>query len=190
MKIFITFILLFTVSATAVQSSQPAEKLPPLEVTELGELVLEGDEFDYRQWQSEQDINKVHVLQYFPGTMAASKTYEPFTDHLQATYELGTYHVTTIINLDAAMWGTSGFVISEVKKSKRKFPMSTLVLDDTGKAVETWQLGKQGMGLFILDSQGTIHFQTRDAMTDGDKAKAKAVIESLMNQQRQASLAM
>ena len=189
MKLFAAIILLILVPITAAQASQSAEKLPPLEVDKLGELIMEGDEFDYRQWQSDQAVNKVHVLQYFPGTMSASKTFEPFTDFLQATYELGTYHVTTIINLDAAMWGTSGFVISEVKKSKRQFPASTLVLDKTGKAVDAWQLGEQGLGLFILDSDGRIRFQTRDALSNEAHEKAAAIVDSLINPE-QASAAM
>ena len=149
---------------------------------------MEGKDFSYREWQSTQPVNKVHVVQYFPGTMSASKTFEPFTDHLQEAYELGTYHVTTIINLDAAMWGTTGFVVSEVEKSKRKFPTSTMVLDKSGQAVKTWQLGKKGLGLFILDSQGQVQFEIRHKMSEQEQNAAAAVFAELMSQSQQASV--
>ena len=112
--------------------------------------------------------------------MKASKIYEPFTDALQARYELGTYHVTTVINLDAAMWGTRGFVESEVMKSKRKFPLSTMVLDKSGAGVNTWQLGESGSGLVITDRQGRVHFYHNGAMSEEDMALAESVFAELM----------
>ena len=156
--------------------------LPALEVTKKGELIIDGEDFDYRTWNSGTPVDKVHVVQYFPGTMSASKTFEPFTDHLVASYELGTYHVTSIINLDAAMWGTSGFVESEAKKSKAKYPKSTLVLDKSGDAVKQWELGKKGVGLFILDNQGQIRFQVRNKMSESEQAEAIRVFDELHRQ--------
>ena len=180
--------LLLLLLLAPAQASTPVASLPPLQISKLGELVLEGDEFDYRQWRSGQPVNKVHVLQYFPGTMSASKTFEPFTDYLQVQYEPGSFHVTTIINLDAAVWGTGGFVVSEVKKSKRRYPRSTMVLDKTGDAVSAWELGEQGLGLFILDAQGKVHFQARNAMSEAVQAQAAAVFATLIKQQHQASM--
>ena len=106
MKYVVSLVLLLLLCPA--QASNPAARLPALEISKLGELVLEDDEFDYRHWRSGQSVNNVHVLQYFPGTMSASKTFEPFTDFLQEQYEAGSFHITTIINLDAAVWGTGG----------------------------------------------------------------------------------
>ena len=163
--------------ADLIKQGQP---LPSLQVDALGELVLAEDDFSYQPWNSDQPAGKAHVLQYFPGTMAASKIYEPFTDSLQAQYELGTYHVTTVINLDAAMWGTRGFVESEVKKSKRKFPGSTMVLDKAGTGVNAWQLGESGSGLFIVDASGKVHFHHNGALSEDDMARAESVFAELM----------
>lgn len=139
--------------------------LPRLVISDRGELVMNGDDFDYATWSSDRSPGTVHVLQYFAGTMSASKTFEPFTDALQSL-EPGTVHVTTIINLDAATWGTSGFVVSELKKNKKKHPEATMVLDEDGIGVEHWNLGKEGAGLFIVDTQGKVLFFSRDALTD------------------------
>ena len=103
----------------------------------------------------------MHIVQYFGATRGDSKLFEPFTDRLRETFGDGKYHVTTIINLDAALWGTSGLVVSEVQDSKRKFPNSTMVLDEEGSGVNEWQLGKQGAGLAILDAKGTVLYFTR-----------------------------
>lgn len=173
--------LLLTWAAPALgELITPGHPLPPLQVEALGELVLQEDEFSYRSWDSATPQGKAHVLQYFPGTLKASKIYEDFTDGLQANYELGTYHVTTVINLDAAMWGTSGFVVSEVKKNKRKFPLSTMVLDESGAGVTVWQLGESGSGLVIVDGAGLVHFYHSGALSEEDRARAESVFAGLM----------
>ncbi|TDG13920.1 hypothetical protein E2F43_10505 [Seongchinamella unica] len=184
MRYTASLLLLALVQLSPVQASSSGAGLPPLTITRLGELVLAGDEFDYRHWHSGRAVDKVHVLQYFPGTLSASKTFEPFTDLLQEKYQPDSYHVTTIINLDAALWGTGGFVVSEVKKNKRRFPGATMVLDKTGDAVSAWELGEQGVGLFILDAQGKVHFQVHDAMSEDVQAQAAAVVSSLISSQR------
>ena len=157
---------LFAVVLTA-QAEPPATDttLPELVISERGELVMNGDDFTYATWRSDRSPGTVHVLQYFAGTMSASKIFEPFTDALQSL-EPGTVHVTTIINLDAATWGTSGFVVSELKKNKKKHPDATMVLDEEGIGVKHWDLGKEGAGLFIVDTQGKILFFSRDALTE------------------------
>ena len=73
--------------------------------------------------------------------------------------------MTTIINLDAALWGTTGFVVSEIKENKRKHPGSTLVLDEEGPGAVQWQLGEKGAGLAILDDQGIVRYFTTEPMS-------------------------
>lgn len=138
--------------------------LPPLLIEDRGELVLKGDDFDYLPWRSDRQPGSLHVLQYFAGTKAASELFAPFTDYLQERLEPGRYHVTTVINLDAALWGTTGFVVSELKDNKRRYPDATMVLDAEGLGVSTWQLGKKGALLAIMDADGTVRFVSRDPL--------------------------
>lgn len=154
-------------AALTAKAEPPATDttLPELVISDRGELVMNGDDFSYATWRSDRSPGTVHVLQYFAGTMAASKIFEPFTDALQSL-EPGTVHVTTIINLDAATWGTSGFVVSELKKNKKKHPDATMVLDEEGIGVKHWDLGKEGAGLFIVDTQGKILFFSREALSE------------------------
>ena len=149
-------ILLCIALAAGAQTPAPGSPLPPLRIAERGELLLAEDDISFAPWSTDSRPGKVHVLQYFGATRADSKRFKPFTDKLEQTFSREQYHVTTIINLDAAVWGTSGLVVSEVKDSKRKYPLSTMVLDEEGTGVETWQLGKEGAGLVIVDGRGIV----------------------------------
>lgn len=160
-------------------SQAPAvdQPLPPLAIEDRGELTLDADDsFSYQPWSTADSPPKVHILQYFPATMGDSKTFEPFTDKLQTTFEKGRYHVTSIINLDAALWGTTGFVVSEVQSSKREHPGSTLVLDESGTGASQWQLGDKGAGLMIVDASGIVRYFTREAMSEEELASSLELV--------------
>jgi YtfJ family uncharacterized protein len=159
-------ILLCIAVAAGAQTPAPGSPLPPLRIAERGELLLAEDDISFAPWSTDSRPGKVHVLQYFGATRADSKRFKPFTDKLEQTFSREHYHVTTIINLDAALWGTTGLVVSEVKDSKRKYPLSTMVLDEEGTGVETWQLGNEGAGLVIVDGRGIVRYFTPDAMTE------------------------
>jgi YtfJ family uncharacterized protein len=170
-------------ASTLAQAGTPAlnAPLPTITIAERGELILEDDDFSYRSWYSGTNPGKPHIIQYFSGTMSASKTFKPFTDRLQAEFELGRYHVSTVINLDAATWGTTGFVVSEVKSSKQKFPLSTMVLDKEGVGASVWQLGKKGALLVVMDSNGTVKYLAREPMEDTEIDLATNLVKSLLN---------
>ncbi len=170
--------LYFTTALCLAQVPQAEAPLPPLRIDERGELLLEGDEFSYRPWNSADHPGKVHVIQMINGTMSDSKLFEPFTDRLQEELESGSYHVTTVINLDAALWGTSGFVISELKKNKRKYPLATMVVDDEGIGARQWQLGDNGAGLFVVDRAGVVRFLALDALGEDELRSAVELVRS------------
>ena len=161
-----TVILLLLAQFSWAQAPVVDQPLPPLQIAERGELQLETDDISYAEGSSEQGVGTVHVLQYFAGSLSASKIFEPFTDALQETYAHGSYHVTTIVNLDDAMWGTSGFVVSELSKNKRQFPDATMVLDENGTGKQTWELGEHGAGLVILDPNGIVQYFTRESLNE------------------------
>lgn len=174
-------LLVLTLAITYQASAQPlaeAASLPPVTIEDKGELLIEGDDFSYTSWNSELNPGKVHVLQYFAGTMGDSKTFEPFTDLLQEELDHRSYHVTTIVNLDASLWGTTGFVISEVKASKKKFPGATMVLDAEGTGAATWDLGKKGAVLAILDKEGVVRYLTREPMSEEELSASLELVRS------------
>ena len=165
-RIIPVMLLFFCLAPGAVtQPLGAAAPLPPVTIKDKGELLLEGEDFSFAEWNSNVNPGKVHVLQYFAGTMGDSKTFEPFTDLLQKKLDYRKYHVTTIINLDASLWGTTGFVVAEVKASKKKFPRATIVLDAEGTGADIWGLGKKGAVLAILDKDGIVRFLTREPLS-------------------------
>lgn len=172
---------LFFLVAQPAFSQPPAQgaPLPSLTIEDRGEVLLAGDDFSFAPWSSEQQPGKVHVLQYFGATRSDSKRFKPFTDLLEQTFERDQYHVTTIINLDAALWGTSGLVVSEVQDSKRKYPDSTMVLDEDGSGVDTWQLGDDGTGLVIMDGNGLVHYFSRGSL---DEAQMQSSVNLVKEQ--------
>ena len=164
-RLMITVTLMISCAAALAQPPVLQAPLPVLDIADRGEIQYEDNAFSFTPWNSGNNPGKVHIVQYFGGTKSDSEIFKPFTNLLQETFELGTYHVTTIINLDAALWGTTGFVISEIKENKRKHPGSTLVLDEEGTGAAKWQLGKKGAGLAILDDQGIVRYFTTEPMS-------------------------
>ncbi|MEH6567844.1 MAG: YtfJ family protein [Halioglobus sp.] len=152
--------------------------LPPLAIDDRGQMLLDGDSITYSPWSSDINPGKVHVLQYVAATRSASKAYSPFTDKLAEAFSPEDFHVTTIINLDDALWGTAGLVVSEVEDSKRKFPKSTLVVDENGAGLKSWDLSKKGFALAILDKQGSVVFFTQKPMAEGDLENMVNLVKS------------
>nr|WP_101759331.1 YtfJ family protein [Oceanicoccus sp. KOV_DT_Chl] len=132
-KIIVCSMLLMVSSWLTQADITVGEKLPELEIKKKGELILTGDDISYAEWSTKALQNKVQILQYLAGRMTASKVNKPFTDKLE-TLDLSAdhHHTTTIINLNDTFFGTSGFVASELKKNKIKYPSTSIVADKKG----------------------------------------------------------
>ena len=158
-------------SVTLADGIDLGEPLPMLNIEDRGELMLENDEFRFAPWSLPGGLGKIHVLQYMAGTRGASKLNEPFTDRLKEIPH-GNYRVTTVINLDDAMWGTSGFVISEIKKNKRRYPDSHMVLDADGVGRDVWNLQAKSSAIVIMDAGGSVHYLKDGAMNEQEIEQA------------------
>ena len=170
--------------ALAANASTPevGNPLPAVVIEEKGEITLSEDELNYVAWSSSSNPGKAHVLQYFPGTQSASKIFEPFTDLLRDNLEMNSYHVTTLINLDEAMWGTTGFVVSEVESKKKEFPLATMVLDKDGTGARAWGLGDKGSVLVVLDQDGVVRYVTHAAMSEEELSQTLQTVRSIAGQ--------
>jgi YtfJ family uncharacterized protein len=173
-RLLLGFIL--TLMAQIALAAAPAidAPLPLLTVSERGELTISGEDFEFVPWSSESNPGTVHVLQYFGATMGDRDVFKPFTDLLQTSFEPGAIHVTTVLNLDAALWGTTGFVISELEKNKKVHPKATMVLDENGDGITTWDLGKAGTALIVTDAKGIVKFFSRASLNEEEM---KATVE-------------
>ena len=148
-----------------------------LSIAEKGELVLSGDDVDYRSWSYPQQPGKVHVLQYMAATRAASKINKPFTDKMSADLPKGgVYLSTTILNLDEAMWGTSGMVESELASKKLEFPDAVMVADAEGSGLKQWQLETETSAIIVTDAQGVVQYFKQGEMSSAEIDSTLALI--------------
>jgi len=157
----------------------PGQSLPALRVEKLGELQVEGDELQYTAWDSARLSGKIHVLQYLAARPAARNLSKPFTDRLEKSgIPLAHYHVTTIVNLDDAMFGTRGFVLSELERNKRRYHLSTIVADESGAGRLAWGLQGGSSAVIILGPDARVLFFREGAMSEGDIEQALEIVRS------------
>lgn len=168
-----------TLVAAASLAQQPSlnEPLPELMIDDKGELLLAGGEFSYGSWTSRGNRGEVRVVQYIPGTLGGKKLFKPFTDMLKVEFPGGSLDVTTIINMDDAMWGTSGMINSQIQTNKEEFPESTFVLDKSGVGKKNWALGKKGAVLAVIDKSGSVVYLTLEAISEQDAVSAIAIVK-------------
>jgi YtfJ family uncharacterized protein len=173
-----TIVLLASLAAPLAQASGvvPGNRLPDLGIAEKGELVLNGDEVGYRAWDYPQQPGKVHVLQYMAATRSASNINMPFTDRVKTDLPQGAFLSTTILNLDEAMWGTAGLVVSELKSNKKEFPNAVLVADEDGIGLKTWQLEKDSSAVIVTDPQGVVRYFKQGAMSAAEIESTLALV--------------
>jgi len=158
---------------------QPGEALPPLAIERLGEIRLEGDEARYAPWRSDALDRRIQVLQYLAARHAARALNKPFTDRLERSgIPLNRYHVTTIVNLDDALFGTRGLVVSELEKNKRRYHLSTIVADEAGDGREAWRLTKGSSAIIILDETGRVRFFRDGALSAAEIEQALDLVRS------------
>jgi len=153
--------------------------LPVLKITDRGELTMHDDTFSFVPWSSAANPGKVHVIQYFGANLGDRDVFKPVTDMLENSFKPGTVHVSTVLNLDAALWGTTGWVISELEKNKKIYPESTMVVDEEGTGVKEWDLGKAGTGLIVMDDKGIVKYFKRQSLTEAELASTLELIRSL-----------
>ena len=155
------------------------EPLPPLDIDDRGELVAAGDEFEFVPWSSADSPDTVHIIQYFGAKLSHRDLFSPFTDALEEHFEPGAIHVSSVLNMDAAMWGTTGMVLSELKKNKRRHPQATMVVDEEGVGVQGWDLGEDGTGLIITDARGVVRYFSRQPLDEKEVASTINLVREL-----------
>lgn len=179
-----TLVALATVATLAALPAGGADfkagdRLPDLKIADRGELVLQGEDFDYRSWNYPQEPGKVHVLQYMAATSSASELNDPFIDRIKTDFPTGTLLSTTVLNLDEALWGTGGFVASQLESNKKKYPHAVLVADENGVGLDTWRLQEDSAAIIVTDSQGALLYFKQGAMS---AAEVDSTIELIRQQ--------
>ena len=129
-------------------------------------------------------------MQYMAATQSASKINEPFRDKMStALPQGGEFLSTTILNLDEAMWGTSGMVVSKLKSSKLEFPNAIMVVDEKGEGLTTWQLEKENSAVIVTDSAGVVRYFKQGEMSEAEIDSTLALINQFIDRDSDAKTA-
>ncbi|TNJ25413.1 YtfJ family protein [Aeromonas sobria] len=133
--------------------------VPLVNVSDQGELVLNGKDIGYQPWQSKALTGKVFMIQHIAGRSSAKELNAPMIEAIKAAkLPQDKYQTVTIINSNDAIWGTSGFVKSSAEDSKKEFPWSAMVLDAKGMARNAWDLTPESSAIILLDKEGKVLF--------------------------------
>jgi YtfJ family uncharacterized protein len=179
--IFLALAVLHLAVCTPAQSANIAigAQLPEISIQNKGELVRQDGAFIYTPWNTSLLLGKVQVVHYLAARLTASKLHEPFTDALRtAAFPAEKYESTSLINVNDALWGTAGFVESELKTNKIKFPHERLVSDVEGIGLKQWELRRGNSVIVILDKSGKVIFLTENALSPNQIADVLALIRN------------
>ncbi len=164
-------------AAPAAQALQPGDPLPTLEVRKPGEILIENGEPRFRPWQSSALGDRLHIVQYMAARMSARNLSKPFTDRLEASgIPYSRYHISTVVDLDDALFGTRGMVLSELEKNKRKYALSTIVADESGRGRELWGLEESSSAVIILDTAGRVLYFHQGKMQEDAVQRALTLV--------------
>ena len=96
---------------------------------------------------------------------------------------------TTILNLDEAMWGTSGMVLSKLQSSKAEFPLATMVADEKGVGLSEWQLEEGNSAVIVTDATGVVRYFKQGEMSEAEIDSALVLIRQYIDQDGAAKTA-
>ena len=101
-KILALTCLLLPMMASAHQF-ETGQRVPPIGITDRGELVLDKDQFSYKTWNSAQLVGKVRVLQHIAGRTSAKEKNATLIEAIKAAkLPHDRYQTTTIVNINSA----------------------------------------------------------------------------------------
>ncbi len=156
---------------------QVGEQLSPLRITEPGECVMRDGEAVFQPWASSDLLGRVHVIEYLAARAGIDKVQRPLYTAIEAA-QLPPEHfaVAKLVNADDALFGTSGLVAPEVRKSKQQLPQEILVVDANGAGRKLWALQPKSSAVAIVDARGTVLFFKEGALTGAEVEQALALI--------------
>lgn len=159
---------LFPTFALALNLSVGKAPAPISQVLD-GEILLSQDNVVYRPWNSQELQGKVRVVQHFAARSSAKALNDPLIEALiQAKLPQDKYQTTSIINLDDAIWGTSGFARSKTESGKKQAPHSQVIVDNDGVVKKAWDLQAKTAMTMVLDRNGIIRFVKEGKLTPAE----------------------
>lgn len=186
MRYFITALCLMASPLTWAELPVVGEILSALSIDDKGSIELKGDDMLYQPWSSASLAGRPAYVQHMAARSSTNTINKPLDNAIEAKgFTAAQFHSVAIANKDDAVWGTGSFVASELKKNKRRYPDSAIVLDVSGAALKQWQLQSKNAAVIILSPQGEVLFFKQGALSD---AEVTAVVDILADQVAQQAL--
>ncbi|MGB2254638.1 YtfJ family protein [uncultured Spongiibacter sp.] len=144
--------------------------LPTLDVPSRGELVMLGDKVSFSPWSSTSiSTGSPALIFHMPARMSSDAAIAPLRARLEAgEYPTESFQSISVVNLDDALWGTSGLVAGELAKNKRAHPQAVLVADDAGRGLKAWQLKSRTIAVILLNAEGEITYLKEGELSQDD----------------------
>ena len=170
-KILALTCLLLPMMASAHQF-ETGQRVPPIGITDRGELVLDKDQFSYKTWNSAQLVGKVRVLQHIAGRTSAKEKNATLIEAIKsAKLPHDRYQTTTIVNTDDAIPGSGMFVRSSLE----------FIVDSNGVARGAWQLDEESSAVVVLDKDGRVQWAKDGALTQEEVQQVMDLLHKLIN---------
>ena len=161
-KILALTCLLLPMMASAHQF-ETGQRVPPIGITDRGELVLDKDQFSYKTWNSAKEKNATLI--------EAIKSAKLPHDR---------YQTTTIVNTDDAIPGSGMFVRSSLESNKKLYPWSQFIVDSNGVARGAWQLDEESSAVVVLDKDGRVQWAKDGALTPEEVQQVMDLLQKLL----------
>lgn len=179
-KILALTYLLLPMMASAHQF-ETGQRVPPISITDRGELVLDKDQFSYKTWNSAQLVGKVRVLQHIAGRTSAKEKNATLIEAIKAAkLPHDRYQTTTIVNTDDAIPGSGMFVRSSLESNKKLYPWSQFIVDSNGVARGAWQLDEESSAVVVLDKDGRVQWAKDGALTPEEVQQVMDLLQKLL----------
>lgn len=161
---------------------ETGQRVPPIGITDRGELILQNDDFSYKNWNSAQLAGKVRILQHIAGRTSAKEKNAALIEAIKsAKLPHDRYQTTTIVNTDDAIPGSGMFVRSSLESNKKLYPWSQFIVDSDGVARGAWQLDKESSAIVVLDKDGRVQWAKDGALTQEEVQQVIGLLHKLLS---------
>lgn len=162
---------------------QNGQRVPAVGITDRGELILDNNEFSYKNWNSSQLPGKVRVVQHIAGRTSAKEKNATLIEAIKAAkFPHDKYQTTTIVNTDDAIPGSGMFVRSSLESNKKLYPWSQFIVDSNGLVRQSWQLEEESSAIVVLDKEGRVEWVKDGALTQQEVQQVIALLHKLLAQ--------
>ena len=169
--LFLLLIIGFIPSISLAMKVKVGSQLPSVTVEgndDYGLMNLKGENITFSDWKSSSVTGKVRTIYMLHATGGAADVNMKYTDALgEAEFSDSSYQTITVLNMDEALWGTSGIVRSTVKDKQKEFPTAGFVLDEDGVAQKKFGL-KTESAVIIIDTNGKVLFAKDGQLSSGE----------------------